>query len=83
MPGLINLRDKVKITKNTTETILNGKRMKRYLGINIASPTYWFDLTQKTGYVVPFFYGRKANTTSNETATNNYFNHYGYYSTWN
>ena len=52
------------------------KRTKRYLGIPIASPTYWFDMTKESGYVVPFFYGRKANNTSNLNQTQSIFTYY-------
>ena len=53
------------------------RRSKRYLGISIASPRhYWFDMTQQSGYVVPFFFGRKANETANTNIYQNYVSSY-------
>jgi hypothetical protein len=52
------------------------KRNKRYLGIQSAAPTFWFDMTQQSGYIFPHFFGRKANDTSKTDHPQSYFSYY-------
>jgi len=52
------------------------KRNKRYLGIQSAAPTFWFDMTQRSGFIFPHFYGRKANDTSKPDHPQSYFSYY-------
>ena len=66
----------VLLNRLSNKTNQIGKRTKRYLGSPIASPSYWFDMTQMSGYVFPFFYGRKAEDTSKSNQTHSMFTYY-------
>ena len=66
----------VLINRLSSKTNQLGKRTKRYLGSPIASPNYWFDMTQRSGYVFPFFFGRKAEDTSKSNQTHSMFTYY-------